>query len=283
MTQKISFPVIFALIFVSLCLQGHSVAAEIKISGSSIIQSLAEDVGKLYQQKYGQPVYVQGGGSMTGIKNAISGISDIGMVSRALKKTEKSKLRYTTIGFDAVAIIVNKRNPLNEINRTTLITIYNGTIKNWKEITTWDQTISLVSKQPGRSTLELFENYTGLEHSRDTRKGINGYIAKETYEVGSNLEGVTLVGGMPGAIGYVSVGTAISLIEKGMPIKILGLNGVAATKENVLNGTYPIRRELNLVYRKDYKGIKNYLKLFLSIEGQEIVKDQGFIPVRRGR
>ncbi|MEW6738751.1 MAG: substrate-binding domain-containing protein [Nitrospirota bacterium] len=150
-------------------------------------------------------------------------------------------------------------------------------------ITTWDQPISLVSKQPGRSTLELFENYTGLEHSCSTRKGINGYIAKETYEVGSNLEGVTLVGGAPGAIGYVSVGTAMSLIEKGMPIKILALNGVAATKENVLNGTYPIRRELNLVYMKENKKIKNYLDLFLITEGQEIVKAQGFIPVRRGR
>lgn len=75
---------------------------------------------------------------------------------------------------------------------------------------------------------------------------------------------------MPGAIGYVSIGTAISLIEKGMPIKILGLNGVAATRENVLNGTYPIGRELNLVYRKDDKRIKNYLELFLSMEGQEI-------------
>ncbi|MDI6727656.1 MAG: phosphate ABC transporter substrate-binding protein [Thermodesulfovibrionales bacterium] len=267
-----------------MTLNAHTVFAgtDIKISGSSTIQPLAEDVGKLYQQKYGQPVHVQGGGSMAGIKNAISGISDIGMVSRALKKTEKSKLRYTTIGFDAVAIIVNKRNPLNEINRTTLITIYNGIIKNWKEITTWDQPISLVSKQIGRSTLEVFEEYTGLKHHSNGR-GINGNISKEAYEAGSNIEAATLVGGAPGAIGYVSVGTAMSLIEKGMPIKILALNGVAAIKKNVLNGTYPVRRELNLVYRKDDKRIKNYLDLFLSMEGQEIVKAQCFIPVGRGR
>ncbi|BCB96194.1 phosphate ABC transporter substrate-binding protein [Dissulfurispira thermophila] len=269
-------------LFYAANLGAYSVEATLKISGSSTIQSLAEDVANLYKQRYGQPIDVQGGGTDAGIRNTIKGISDIGMVSRALKRNEKSKLHYTTIGFDAVAIIVNVRNPLKEINRTTLITIYNGTIKNWKEITSWDQPITIISKQTGRSTLEVFEEYTGLKHHLHGR-GINGNISKDVYEAGSNIEAATLVGGMPGAIGYVSAGTAMLLIEKGMPIKILALDGIAATRDNVINGTYPVRRELNLVYRKYDKRIINYLGLFMSIDGQEIVKAQGFIPVRKDR
>ncbi|MBI5233330.1 MAG: phosphate ABC transporter substrate-binding protein [Deltaproteobacteria bacterium] len=255
----------------------------LKISGSSTIQPLAEMMADLYRSKYGLLSDVQGGGTSRGIKNALSGDSDIGTASRALSKDEKLRLDHTTIGFDAVAIIVNSRNPLTGINKETVNALYQGKINNWKGLTGWDQPVALVSKQPGRSTLELFEDYTGLRHRSHSAKGPSGLISEKAHEIGSNLEGATLVGGIPGAIGYVSVGTALSLIGQGMPIKVLALDGAPATKENVLNRKYPILRELNLVYKKGNALIRGYVDLFMGHEGQLLVEDNGFIPVRKIR
>ena len=281
--NMISLVSICLMIFVLIPFRQAHGDATIRVSGSSTIQPLAETVAELYRIKSGQVIDVQGGGTSNGINNAISGASDIGTASRALSKNEKSRLGHTTVGFDAVAIIVNSRNPLTEIKRETVIALYQGKVKNWKEITGWDQPVVLVSKQPGRSTLELFEDYTGLKHKSHSANSTIGHISEKAYEIGSNLEGATLVGGMPGAVGYVSVGTALSLIGQGMPIKVLMLDGIAATKENVVKGKYPILRELNLVYKKDIPKIKSYIDLFLSPEGQTIVKNGGFIPAKKYR
>lgn len=269
---------LLAITWAPLSVNGN--ADELRISGSSTIQPLAEAFAELYRKK--ASVTVRGGGSMTGIRDVVSNISDIGTVSRALTETEKSRLSFTTIGYDAVAIIVNSRNPLSRITKDALIAIYRGEVKNWKDLSGWDHPIVVVSKQPGRSTLELFENYTGLKHSAQSKQGRSGYIMKNSYEVGSNLEGATVVGGIPEAIGYISVGTAMTLIEKGMPIRILELDGTKATKEEVTNGTYPITRELNFVYRKGNGRVKAFLDLALSREGQKIVRNHGFISVRQG-
>ncbi len=252
----------------------------LEITGSSTIQPIAEMVGELYRRKYGVPVSVKGGGSRAGIESALSGAADIGLVSRALRADEKARLAYATIGHDAVVIIVNNSNPLGEMQKDSLVALYSGTVRNWKELGGKDEPVLLISKLPGRSTLALFEEYTGLRHPSRAEKGPSGSISNSAYEIGSNLESATLVGGLPGAVGYVSLGTATSLIEKGMPIKILTLEGIKGTRENVMNGKYPIRRELNLVFRKENRRMKRFVSFFMGPEGQRILRNQDFIPIK---
>lgn len=281
----ISFATLIACLFAAMYplipVYGGQAERKLRISGSSTIQPIAEAIAELYKKKYGKSAFVRGGGSVSGMRDVLSNSSDIGAVSRALEDHEKSRLGFTTIGFDAVAIIVNTRNPLRNVSRDALISIYKGEVRNWKGISGWEQPIVVVSKQPGRSTLELFENYTGLKHSSEIRQGERGYITKDSHEVGSNLEGATLVGGIPGAVGYISVGTAMKLVEKGMPIKVLDLNGVRATGEKVKDGTYPIIRELNFVYRKGDEGVRGFFDLALSPQGQKVLVDLGFIPAKQ--
>lgn len=255
----------------------------LEITGSSTILPLAEVIGDLYREKNREPVRIRGGGTAAGIENVLSGAADIGLVSRALRSDEKAKLDYATIGHDAVVIIVNSGNPIEEIRRDTLVALYSGTVRNWKEIGGRDEPVLLISKRPGRSTLEIFEEYTGLRHMSRAEKGISGFISKSVYEIGSNLESATLVGGLPGAVGYVSMGTALTLIEEGMPLKILRLEGIAATKDNVMSGRYPVRRDLNLVFRRDNHKVKRFIDLFLGPEGQRILREYGFIPAKEER
>lgn len=265
--------------FLSLCsLLLVGAAHALDISGASTVQLLVEKLIPLYTGQGGETVKLSGGGSGAGIKDASSGKSQIGMVSRDLKADEKSVFQNKVIAIDALAVIVNKANPVNELSKAQLIDIYTGKTDNWKDIGGNERRIIRISKEVGRSTLELFEHYTGLL-SADRNKADKPQISRQSHIIGSNIEALTLVGGMPGAIGYVSVGTARALAQAGMPVKIVLLDGVDPTDEAIKEKRYPIVRPLNLVYTKEFPSVAAFLAVALSPQGQEVVKSLGFLPV----
>lgn len=266
----------FILSLCGLLLAGTAHALD--ISGASTVQPVVEKLVPLFTGQGGEAIKLSGGGSGAGIKDAISGKSQIGMVSRDLKADEKSVLQNKVIAIDALAVIVNKANPVNELSKAQLIDIYTGKMDNWKDIGGHDRQIVRISKEVGRSTLELFEHYTGLL-SADRNKADKPQISKQSYIIGSNIESLTLVGGMPGAIGYVSVGTARALAQAGMPVKIVLLDGVDPTDDAIKEKRYPIVRPLNLVYARELPSVAAFLALAFSPQGQEVVKSLGFLPV----
>ena len=73
--------------------------------------------------------------STTGMNNAIDGICDIGMASRAVKDSEKEKgLTKITIANDGVAVIVNQENPVDELTKEQVADIYIGEVNSWDEL-----------------------------------------------------------------------------------------------------------------------------------------------------
>lgn len=252
----------------------------LRISGATTIQPIIERMAKGYTARTGRRVDIRGGGSRTGVMDAVQGESHLGMVSRALSPMEKEQLRYVTIGLDALAIIVNARNPLQAIDKSTVIALFTGRILNWSALTAWDREVVLVSKEMGRSTLELFENYSGVHHPDNPEAGPNGRIPEQAYEIASNLDGATLVGGIPGAVGYMSLGTSLFLQELGMPIKILALEGLTPCEAVVRDKSYPIIRELNLVYLPSVEPVvRDFLAYALGPEGRQAVMDLDYIAL----
>jgi phosphate transport system substrate-binding protein len=98
--------------------------------------------------------------------------------------------------------------------------------------------------------------------------------------IGDNQQGIKTVAGNPGAIGYVSIGTAEFDAGNGVPIKLLPMNGVAATVENVRNGSFPLSRPLNLVTKHIPMGLTRQLIDFARSKAvNDIVESQYFVPV----
>ncbi len=131
--------------------------------------------------------------------------------------------------------------------------------------------------QIGRN-LSLDLPITGLQRP-DREKTDKPSISKDAYVIGSNLESLTLVGGLPGAIGYVSVGTARALAAAGLPVKVLTLDGVEPSDAAIRDRHYPIVRPLHLVYREATLTMSAFLALALSPQGQDVVKSLGFLTV----
>ncbi|PKO86637.1 MAG: hypothetical protein CVU18_13885 [Betaproteobacteria bacterium HGW-Betaproteobacteria-12] len=253
-------------------------AIALDIVGASTIQPVIEQLQPLIESATGEPLRLRGGGSAAGAQAVLSGQADIGMVSRALHADERAQLQHELIGLDALAIVANRANPLPGLSKAQLIDIYRGRLGNWQQLGGSDRPVVLVSKEVGRSTLELFEDYSGLRSPARPAGDAAPRISARAHIIGANLEALTLVGGLPGAIGYVSVGTARSLAAAGMPVKILSLDGNEPNERNIADGSYPISRELNLVFRQRTPQVERLLALLRSAEGGAALRRHGFQP-----
>lgn len=240
------------------------------LTGSSTIAPLAAEIGKRFELLHRNVrVDVQTGGSSRGISDARAGLADIGMASRALKEDEKDLLSFT-IALDGISVILNKANPVESLTKQQIVDIYTGKIANWKSVGGNDAPITVINKAEGRSTLELFLRYFGLKNTD----------VKPQVVIGDNQQGIKTVVGNPDAIGYVSVGTAEYEASQGAAIKLLPLDGIAASVENVRNRSFPLSRPLNLVTRSEPVGLaKDFIEFARLPQSNDLIEAQYFVPV----
>lgn len=105
---------------------------KIVIAGSSSVSPVMEKLKEGYLQKNpGVEIEIQTNDSSSGMLAAKEGTCDIGMASRDLKSSEKDVLNSLTIARDGIAVIVNSKNPQDNLNKETLRQIYTGLIRNW--------------------------------------------------------------------------------------------------------------------------------------------------------
>jgi len=238
------------------------------LTGSSTVAPLVAEIAKRYESQHpGVRIDVQMGGSSRGINDARMGLADIGMVSRALKPTEQDLTAFL-IAMDGIGIILHKSNAVGELSDTQIIDIYTGKIRNWQQVGGTDLPITVVNKAEGRSTLELFLQNFNLKNSQ----------IKAQVVIGDNQQGIKTVSGNPGAIGYVSIGTAEYEEARGTPIKLLPMAGQAATVEAVAKGHYPLSRQLNLVVKGMPVGLaEDFITFAQSAAVKDLVEAQFFV------
>lgn len=258
---------------VLLATSGHSHAADprrLTLTGSSTVAPLALEIAKRFEQLHpGVRVDVQSGGSSRGVTDARAGRADIGMVSRPLKP-EESDLRAQAIAMDGVCIILHRSNPVATLSAAQIKAIYTGQITNWQAVGGPNEAITVVNKAEGRSTLELFLHHFGL---------VNSQIQAQVV-IGDNQQGIKTVAANPGAIGYVSIGSADFEAMQGAPIRLLGLGGVSATVAHVRDGSFPLSRPLNLVTRGPATGLAQaFLAFARSPAVHDLIVAQYFVPL----
>lgn len=116
--------------------KSNGAKGKVSVSGSSSVTPIMEKLAEAYQKvNTAVTVDVQQSDSSTGIKDAISGTSDIGMASRDISDDEsKQGVAQVTIAKDAIAVIVNKDNALDELTTDTVKSIYVGEKANWADV-----------------------------------------------------------------------------------------------------------------------------------------------------
>ncbi|MDX2464836.1 MAG: phosphate ABC transporter substrate-binding protein [Porticoccus sp.] len=241
---------------------------QLTLTGSSTVAPLALEIAKRYESLHPDVrIDVQMGGSSRGINDVRMGLTDIGMVSRALKPTEQDLTPFL-IAMDGIGIILHESNAMSTLSNVQIIDIYTGKINNWQQLGADDRQITVVNKAEGRSTLELFLQHFSLKNSQ----------IKAQVVIGENQQGIKTVAGNPGAIGYVSIGAAEYEQALGTPIKLLPMAGEVATVESVAKGYYPLSRQLNLVVKTKPVGLlKKFIAFAQSTEVRDLIDAQFFV------
>ncbi|WP_298485880.1 substrate-binding domain-containing protein [uncultured Ruminococcus sp.] len=113
----------------------NNASGKVVVSGSSSVTPVMEKLAEFYQKvNTNVTVDVQQSDSSTGIKDAINGTSDIGMASRDISDDELSQgIKSVTIAQDAIAVIVNKDNSVDDISMDDIKAIYTGTKTTWSD------------------------------------------------------------------------------------------------------------------------------------------------------
>nr|WP_319374262.1 phosphate ABC transporter substrate-binding protein [uncultured Methanobacterium sp.] len=234
-----------------------SEGSEISIVGSSTVQPVAQALAQAYMAQHPDiKVTVQGGDSNVGIQSVKSGSASIGTVSRNLTETESDGLNQYPIGEDSIAIIVNPTNPVNSLTPDQLRAIYQGKITNWKQVGGEDTPIKVIIREAGSGTRITFEDILfGSTVPQD-----NFTIGISTYQV---MQDVAVT---PNAIGYVSQ----NALNTG--VKVMGINGMSPTSENIASGRYVLKRPLIFLVKGTGNSVANdFINFSLSPEGQKIV------------
>lgn len=254
-------------------------AVEIKIKGSDTVLPLSQKEAETFMKKNPTAkITVIGGGSGVGFAAFLDGTTDIAMSSRKIKMSEKMKLqeggkpyKEVIIAFDALSVIVNPGNKVSQLTREQLEGIFTGKITNWKDVGGDDGKIIAYSRESSSGTYEFFKE---------------SVLANKNY--GSSLLMMPATGAIvqsvsqtKGAIGYIG----FAYMEK--TVKALnvsydkGKTFTMPSVENAKNKTYPVVRPLYYYYlSKDEKKVKPFIDYILSVEGQNVVTDVGYISTR---
>ena len=244
---------------------------KLQIAGSTTVLPIAEECARIFMEKHpGSRVDVAGGGSSHGIKSVADGTVDIGDASRDIKDSEREaypELVPHAVAKDGVAPVVHPSNRINALTMEELQQIYTGEITNWKDLGGSDAEIVVVSREEGSGTRDCFES--------KVTKPIGEEITQHAIIQDSNGKVRATVAGNEHSIGFLSLGYV------NHEVKALTLNGVEPTVETVLSGEYAISRTLWMITKcePDYAE-EAFLDFVISEEGQRIVEEVHFIPLR---
>lgn len=231
--------------------------ATVCIAGSTSMQPLVEELAQTFMTvNTGVKISVQGGGSGAGVESVQKGTADIGMCSRELKPEEKVLYR-TLIAKDGIAVIVNSSNTVSNLFPSQLQKIYTGEYTNWKEVGGPDIKIYVVNREAGSGTRSAFEEI------------VLGKLTNTSHCLleESNKAVQQAVGIIDEAIGYISLGSL-----EPAAVKMITIDNIACSKENILMGNYKVQRPFFLLTQTAPAGvIKAFIDWILGPEGQTIV------------
>lgn len=272
---SIVLPLLLAVIFCLLSF--HALAAELSsnpliFAGSGtnlpITRVLTQAFGRSRPEiKIDVPASI---GSTGGIRAAADGAIALGLISRPLRDKEKG-VGLTVLSYARTAVVIGAHPTVADdgVAYEDLVQILKGTKSRWKD----GKDVVVLLREPGDSSIEVLERQVpGFKEAFE-----ESILAKRWTVVSTDQEMNRLLASIPHAIGLSDTG---AITAERLLIKVLKVNGVAPTHENVSNGKYRLVKTLAFVFLKDKlpAGVKAFLDFVRSSEGKKILNVNGYLP-----
>ena len=268
MKKVICFVLAAALMLtLSLSACAKSLSGTVATNGSTSMEKVIGILSEQFMEDNSDvTVTYDATGSGTGIEAVANGTCDIGLASRALKDTETEKgLVATTVALDGIAIIVNADCPVDDLTVEQISDIFTGKITSWADFGGKGD-IACIGREAGSGTRDGFESIT-----KATDQCV---LAQELTSTGAVIAAVK---SSANAIGYAS----LSAVEGQEGIKVLTVNEVECTAENIVNGTYVVQRPFNLVTKDGAElsaAAQAFFDYMISADAADLITLAGAVP-----
>lgn len=244
------------------CGEGRpGLAGTIRMAGSTSMEKLTGALAEAFMEEHpGVTVTIEFVGSSAGAEAVVMGSADIGNLSRSISPEEAAAgLVENRVAVCGIAVCVDPSNPVQGLTKGQLGDIFAGRITHWKDVGGEDLPIVVVGREAGSGTREAFEEMLGLED--------RCAYANEMDSAGAVMARVSRT---PGAIGYLSLDTVNDTV------RLLRLDGIGATAENVREGSYELASSYIMATKGDISTqsplVQAWFGFVYSAEGQRIVE-----------
>jgi len=208
------------------------------------------------------------------IKAVKDGTADIGIGCRtAFRHSNEKGIWSIQVAWGALAFIVNEKNPVKNITIKQAKNILIGKIRNWKEVGGWDSPINLYIRSGKNSGVGfsarvlLFQNIKQTFYAEAVRKDSSAPIRKAVKQDKNSF----------GIDDFTS-----SRFENGL--KILKINGIEASKKNILNKRYELARPYYIYSKGRPSGInRKFISFAQGLEGQNVISKIGVVTVKEAK
>lgn len=254
--------------------QQNPVRAPLIAAGSGVNLGIMRLLARAFMNSNPQVIIEVPGsiGSKGAIKAAADGAITIGLISRSLQEDEKS-LGLVARPYARVPIVVGVHPSVedNEVTFQELADIYRGAKTRWKD----GNEIIVLSREPFDSGVQVLEKEVpGFKEAYRESQQAKRWAVQFTDQDANRAISMTRY-----AIGFSDLGM---IATEGLAIKVMKLNGIVPNPENLLNGQYPLKRDLSFLYRDGFlpEGAKAFLEFVRSEEGEKILRSHGYLPLK---
>lgn len=181
---------------------------------------------------------------------------------------------YTPIGTEAFVFFVHKDNPIDNLTTEQIQGIYSGEITNWKQVGGKNEKIEAFQRNEGSGSQSMLKRFMGDKPIMEAPTELKNDLMSGIIERVSNYKNKT------NSIGF-SFRFYVEGIIKNPDIKMVSIDGVAPTAENVKNGTYPVVTPIYAVTYEEQTNdnVDKLLEWILSNEGQYIIEETGYVGI----
>lgn len=192
----------------------------------------------------------------------------------AYAEENNTTFKYTPIGTEAFVFFVHKDNPIENLTTEQIKGIYSGEITNWKEVGGKNEEIAAFQRNQGSGSQSMLERFMGDTPIMEAPKELVNDLMTGIIERVSNYKSKS------NSIGF-SFRFYVEGIIKNPDIKMVSIDGVAPTAENIKNGAYPIVTPIYAVTYEEQtnENVDKLLDWILSDEGQSIIEETGYVGI----
>ena len=279
--RKVAFVTVAIAVLGTACGSsgGSGGAGTLRVSGSTTVNPVAADAAEPLR-KQGLHITVDAqGGSAGGITQLGQGQVEVAMSSKPVEEADRAahpsaNFVTTEIGWDALGIVVRREiydGGVKSVTRAQLAALFEGRIRNWKELGGPDVEVFVYDKEPGRGSREVIDKFLYGKEKAPPPPQTNNFSI-----VGGNEEGRAKVLSTSGGITPLST----SFIAGYPKLASLAVDGVEPTPAHVVDRSYAMARPLFLITDGPPSGAaKTFIDYILSTEGQQLVAKHGYLTL----